>query len=71
MGRWAAKKLLGSAYPSFYAVPMNEVSVLNEVSGAPYVLVYGIRVPGVLSITHREGMACAAWVSDAAYKNWH
>ncbi len=68
MGRWAAKKLLGSAYPSFNAVRMNEISILNETSGAPYVLVYGIRVPGVLSITHREGMACAAWVSDAAIK---
>jgi phosphopantetheinyl transferase (holo-ACP synthase) len=68
MGRWAAKKLLGSAYPSFNAVRMDEISILNETSGSPYVLVYGIRVPGVLSITHREGMACAAWVSDAAIK---
>lgn len=68
MGRWAAKKLLSSVYPSFNGVAMNEISIMNEFNGSPYVLVYGFRVPGVLSLTHREGLACAAWISDYSVK---
>ncbi len=68
MGRWAAKKLLSSVYPSFNGVAMNEISILNEANGSPTLLVYGFRVPGVLSLTHREGLACAAWVNGDAVK---
>lgn len=68
MGRLAAKKLLGSVYPTFNPVRLNEISVLNGETGAPYVLVYDVRVPGVLSISHRQGVACAAWVGDSSLR---
>jgi len=68
MGRLAAKKLLGAVYPTFNPVRLHEISILNTEAGVPYVLVYDIRVPGVLSLSHRQGMACAAWVGDSSLR---
>lgn len=54
LGRWTAKTLLSS-------MAMQQLSIENESSGAPFVTYKGIRLDGMLSISHRNDLAVAAW----------
>lgn len=62
-GRILAKRLLTQVYPS---VEPADIEIMNEPEGAPYAVLAGERLPGCLSITHRSGMAAAAWCADGA-----
>lgn len=63
LGRIAAKALLQD-HPSTHSTPSHLISVLNEPSGAPYVLISDVRWPYCLSLSHRQkvGLAVAGLV---------
>lgn len=63
-GRWAVKSLLRAVFSKDQLIPFSEFSVQNEDSGAPFVEWNGKRLLGSLSISHRGGLAAAAYYHD-------
>lgn len=61
LGRYAAKVLLSRAERDLEGRSLAEIEILNEESGAPFVVVDGRRREGTLSISHRAGLAFVAW----------
>jgi 4'-phosphopantetheinyl transferase len=61
LGRYAAKVLLSRAEPTLAARPFSAVDILPEGGGAPVAFVDDEPLPGVLSISHRAGLAFVAW----------
>ncbi len=61
-GRLAVKAAIMTVAPDLKAT---DIEVQNAEGGAPYVLVQGEKMPGVITITHRDGLAIAA-VSETA-----
>lgn len=60
LGRAAAKSLLLAAHPACAASPPARLTIQNEPGGAPFTLLDGRPLPGCLSLSHREHLACAA-----------
>ena len=58
LGRVTAKKLVHGLYP---AVEYPAIEIHNEPEGAPFVIAQGERLPGCLSVSHRDQLAAAAW----------
>lgn len=65
LGRWTAKKLLLATLQGFSSISMEQLSIENETSGAPFALCKGARLEGMLSISHRDDLAVAAWCPKA------
>ncbi|OJX38149.1 MAG: hypothetical protein BGO78_08970 [Chloroflexi bacterium 44-23] len=65
LGRWVSKKVLMKAMPQISSIPLPQLSIKNEESGAPIALSNGSRLSGMLSLSHREDLATAAWTSQA------
>lgn len=65
LGRWTAKRLLQATVEQLSRVPLSDWTVANESDGRPYASLGGMRLPGCLSISHREGQAVSAWSSNA------
>ncbi len=61
LGRYAAKVLLSRVEEDLAGRSLAEIEILNEESGAPFVVVDGERRAGTLSISHRAGLAFVAW----------
>ncbi len=61
LGRWAAKQLLLRVLPQMAHLPLSALSIENSPVGVPQVRLAGERVPGCLSISHRDGGALVAW----------
>jgi 4'-phosphopantetheinyl transferase len=58
LGRWAVKSLLMRSRMLVHVTQMDFIQIANEGSGAPYVTdLEGVRLPGCISISHREGAA--------------
>lgn len=64
LGRWVAKNLLSNLLIYSDTFPFRELSILNEDSGAPFVIWKGQRLEGSLSISHRSEYAVAAFCFD-------
>ena len=64
LGRWVAKNLLSHLLIYSDTFPFRELSILNEDSGAPFVIWKGQRLEGSLSISHRGENAVAAFCFD-------
>lgn len=60
-GRLVAKRLISRALKT--DLPERSISILNGPGGAPYAVIDGQRVPGVLSISHAGGQAAAAFTT--------
>lgn len=60
-GRWVAKHLIQRVLSDFGELTLSEISIENRADGSPWVFVKGEEVQGELSISHREGWACAAF----------
>jgi 4'-phosphopantetheinyl transferase len=60
-GRWVAKQLLHLQHPLCKKLPLTEIIIQREASGAPFAcLEDGTRLPGSLSITHSSSLAASA-----------
>lgn len=68
LGRWTAKNLLNQYHPICQKTQLSEITIKNQPSGAPIALVNDIELAGCISISHREGFACAAWTDDPLLK---
>ena len=64
LGRWVAKNLLSNLLIYSDTLPFRELSILNEESGAPFVIWKDQRLGGSLSISHRSDCAIAAFCFD-------
>lgn len=64
LGRWAAKNLLSNLLTDTDTLPIRELSIHNEDSGAPFVIWNDRRLEGSLSISHRSENAVAAFCFD-------
>lgn len=63
-GRFVAKNLLSNLLIYSDTLPFRELSILNEDSGAPFVIWKDQRLEGSLSISHRSDCAIAAFCFD-------
>ncbi|PKO06273.1 MAG: hypothetical protein CVU41_07510 [Chloroflexi bacterium HGW-Chloroflexi-3] len=63
-GRWTTKKLLSNRLTGSDTLPFQELSIHNEVSGAPFVMWNDQRLEGSLSISHRGENVVAAFCFD-------
>lgn len=63
-GRWTAKQLLLHCAPHLAGRRLAEISIENQIHGNPVVFVRGQRLPGCLSLSHRENQAAAAYIAD-------
>jgi phosphopantetheinyl transferase len=63
-GRWVAKNLLSNLIIYSDTLPFRELSILNEDSGAPFVIWRDQRLAGSLSISHRSDCAITAFCFD-------
>ena len=61
LGRWVAKNLLSNLLIYSDTFPFSELSILNEDSGAPFVIWKGQCLGGSLSISHRGENAVAGF----------
>lgn len=56
-GRFAAKEaFLKAHHKSLFEIPLNEIEVLNNSDGSPYILYCGVRYENV-SISHEKNYA--------------
>jgi 4'-phosphopantetheinyl transferase len=63
LGRYTAKRLLRTLCPPGREVPFQSLEIGNEPEGAPYLK--HPEHPGSLSLSHREGVAAAAYCPGA------
>jgi 4'-phosphopantetheinyl transferase len=69
LGRRTAKRLLRSASPAHRDTPSDTIHVFNEPGGVPFFSVDGEgRLPGCLSISHRDQIAFCAWTGEPSLK---
>lgn len=68
MGRWTGKTLLQKVHPDCKTARLSELSILKAKNGAPYALLKQRNLSGMLSLTHREQFAVAAWCPYAGIK---
>jgi 4'-phosphopantetheinyl transferase len=69
LGRRTAKRLLHSASPAYRATLFPAITISNEPGGLPFFSVEGTgRLPGCLSISHRDQIALCAWTGEPALK---
>jgi len=66
LGRWAAKQLLRRVLPQMANLPLSALSIENSPVGVPQVRLAGERLPGCLSISHRDGGALVAWTQASS-----
>jgi len=64
LGRWAAKRLLRTAFPACRGVPLAAIEIDNDPDGAPFATLKGQRIPVCLSISHRDERAFCALSAD-------
>ncbi|NPV56112.1 MAG: 4'-phosphopantetheinyl transferase superfamily protein [Anaerolineae bacterium] len=70
LGRCAAKTLISRAIPALGALSPANIAIHNQPDGAPYVEIEGAgRLPGCLSLSHRDGRAACAWSADPALRH--
>lgn len=67
-GRRAAKQLLIGCVPELRNLSPNKISIENRESGAPFVLVNGQELPGMLTISHCGNAAAAAYTSESSIR---
>lgn len=67
-GRRAAKHLLMDCVPELRGCSPARISIENRESGAPFVLVNGQELPGMLSISHCGDAAAAAYTSESSIR---
>ena len=63
-GRWAAKSLINTIFSERKPNSLDQLCVQNESSGAPFIEWHGKRLDGSLSISHRGGLAAAAYCPE-------
>jgi len=63
-GRWAAKSLINAIFSESKTYQLDEICIKNEASGSPFAEWHGKRLDGSLSISHRGGLAAAAYCPD-------
>ncbi len=64
LGRWTAKRLIQSIFSNENDLSIDQISIKNESSGAPYAMIKGERIKASLSISHRENLASTAFGTD-------
>jgi 4'-phosphopantetheinyl transferase len=68
LGRWTAKNLMLKVHPLCNMVSPNMISIHKAENGSPFVSLGINNLEGMLSITHRESMAVAAWCEHPQIK---
>src|SRR5665648_250238 len=68
LGRWTAKYLLQKVHPNGRTEKIQDISILKAKNGAPYALLEQKNLSGMLSLTHRDQLAVAAWCPQASIK---
>ena len=68
LGRWTAKYLLQKVHPDCKTEKGQDISILKAKNGAPYAMLEQKDLDGILSLTHREQFAVAAWCPHASIK---
>ena len=68
LGRWTAKYLLQMAHPDCRTEKAQDISILKAKNGAPYAILEQKNLGGILSLTHREQLAVAAWCPHSDIK---
>ena len=68
LGRWTAKHLLQMAHPDCRTEKAQDISILKAKNGAPYAILEQKNLGGILSLTHREQFAVAAWCPHEGIK---
>jgi 4'-phosphopantetheinyl transferase len=68
LGRWTAKYLLRLVVETCKNSSSSAITIQRTESGAPAVLLNDLTVPGMLTLSHREELGCAAWISDPSLR---
>jgi 4'-phosphopantetheinyl transferase len=66
LGRWTAKQLILSNSGLDPGLRLENLAIHNQPDGVPYPQIEGLeRLPGNLSISHRDGLAACAWTTES------
>ena len=68
LGRWTAKNLMIKVHPLCNAIKPDNISIHKSENGSPFATLHEKKLKGILSITHRESLAVAAWCDQPQIK---